>query len=177
MTEKPTPLLHGDLAVVAQAAEQFPQLDAEALRVYLTMRRVMSRADRAADVHFGRYGVSYGRFLILINLFKSEGHLLTPAALSERCGVTRATITGTIDTLERDGMVAREADPDDKRSVLVRLSIAGRRFLDSMLPDHFERVTKVLRHLSPDERLVFEQLLNKVFAGLDALEDPTPPAC
>ena len=72
-------------------------------------------------------------------------------------------------------MVAREPDPDDKRSVLVRLSLTGRRFLEGMMPDHFARIAGVLRDFSPAERLQLEHLLQKVFDGFDAFELPEPP--
>ena len=173
--QRARPLTH-DLPAIARAASHYPSFDADSLRVYLLLRRVISRADKAADAHFARHGISQARFLVLINLHNAEGHGLTPAALADVLNVTRATITGLIDTLERDAMVAREPDPDDKRSVLVRLSLTGRRFLEAMMPDHFARIAAVLRDFSPPEREQFEHLLQKVFDGFDAFELPQPPA-
>ena len=40
-----------------------------------------------------------------------EDKPLTPAELAERTGVTRATITGLVDTLERAGLVTRTPHP------------------------------------------------------------------
>lgn len=169
-------MLAHDLPAIAKAAAHYPTFDAGSLQVYLLLRRVISRADKSADAHFARHGITQARFLVLINLYKAEGHGLTPAALADTLGVTRATITGLIDTLERDAMVAREPDPDDKRSVLVRLSLTGRRFLEGMMPDHFARIAGVLRHFSAAEREQFAHLLQKAFDGFDSFELPEPPS-
>jgi DNA-binding MarR family transcriptional regulator len=45
---------------------------------------------------------------------------LSPTALAQRTGVPLATMTGILDRLERGGWIARERDPSDRRSVLVR---------------------------------------------------------
>ncbi len=45
---------------------------------------------------------------------------LTPGTLARRAGLHPATMTGIIDRLERAGWAARERDPSDRRSVLVR---------------------------------------------------------
>jgi DNA-binding MarR family transcriptional regulator len=45
---------------------------------------------------------------------------LSPSALAKRAGLHPATMTGILDRLERDGWVARERDPSDRRAVLVR---------------------------------------------------------
>src|SRR6478609_5710556 len=45
---------------------------------------------------------------------------LSPSALARKAGLHPATLTGVLDRLERDGWVARERDPSDRRAVLLR---------------------------------------------------------
>lgn len=45
---------------------------------------------------------------------------LSPSTLAQRAGQHPATMTGVIDRLERDGWVARERDPADRRAILIR---------------------------------------------------------
>lgn len=44
----------------------------------------------------------------------------TAGELAKRCHITTGGMTGMIDRLERRGFVRREADPNDRRRVLVR---------------------------------------------------------
>jgi len=45
---------------------------------------------------------------------------LSPTLLARRTGQHPATLTGILDRLERDGWIARDRDPDDRRGVVVR---------------------------------------------------------
>ena len=86
----------------------------------------------------------------------------TPAELAEAAGVTRATMTGLIDTLERDGFVKREPDPTDRRMMSVRLTTAGEHFLQEFLPGHFQAITSLMSPLTETERKTLVHLLGKI---------------
>jgi len=45
---------------------------------------------------------------------------LSPTSLARLTGQHPATLTGILDRLERGGWIARERDPDDRRSVVIR---------------------------------------------------------
>jgi DNA-binding MarR family transcriptional regulator len=52
--------------------------------------------------------------------------------LAESLESTPRNITGLVDHLERDGLVERVPDPEDRRSVRARLTQAGRERIESM---------------------------------------------
>jgi DNA-binding MarR family transcriptional regulator len=68
-------------------------------------------------------GVSAAGGLVLGQL-RDHGPM-PPSELGERLIVTRATVTGLVDSLERRGYVARSANPADRRSILVAITPAG----------------------------------------------------
>ncbi|MFF8191344.1 MarR family winged helix-turn-helix transcriptional regulator [Streptomyces bobili] len=51
---------------------------------------------------------------------------MTQRALATRLGVTPRNVTGLLDALQADGLVAREAHPSDRRATLVSLTAKGR---------------------------------------------------
>ncbi|MEV6812917.1 MarR family transcriptional regulator [Micromonospora sp. NPDC051296] len=53
-------------------------------------------------------------------------------AVAELCFVRPATLTGIVDTLERDGLVERHRDDNDRRSVKLALTPAGRARVDAL---------------------------------------------
>jgi DNA-binding MarR family transcriptional regulator len=92
---------------------------------------------RTADLLFDRIGrllrplgVSAAGGLVL-GVLRDRGPI-TPSELGERLIVTRATVTGVVDSLERRGFARRRPNPDDRRSLLVEITPAGREVLQEL---------------------------------------------
>jgi DNA-binding MarR family transcriptional regulator len=66
-------------------------------------------------------------------------------------GVAPPTMTRLVDGLERDGLVRREADPSDRRGVLVRATARGSRVLTKGRRRRLEVLASELRRLSAAE--------------------------
>jgi DNA-binding MarR family transcriptional regulator len=73
------------------------------------------------------------------------------------------TMTRLVDGLVRDGLVVREADPDDARAVVVRPTPAGRRTLERGRARRLEALAASLRDLSGRD-------LAALRSGIDVLE-------
>jgi DNA-binding MarR family transcriptional regulator len=84
-------------------------------------------------------------------------------ALAEAEGVAAPTMTRLVDGLERDGLVARGADPVDGRAVMVRATAKGTRALQRGRARRVEALARGLRSLEPAE-------LGALARGVDALE-------
>ena len=158
-------------ALKAHAA-RYPDLDPSAVEACVVLLRVAGEMFTSFKEHFGRHGISQGRFIILMLLNRDPDKGLSPSELAEFSCVTRATISGLLDGLEADGLVKRVPLEQDRRSYSICLTARGRRFMDAMLPDHFRRMAGVMAHLSETERKLLIELLFKVRAGLVALESP-----
>jgi len=159
-----------------EAAKEFPDLDPSAAEAFLHLLRTGDDAFGATERNLTEHHVSQGRFSVLMLLWRgvqpSAARLLgaelcgggprTPAEIADAAGVTRATMTGLIDTLERDGFVKREPDPDDRRMLSVRLTKKGESFLHRFLPSHFRVIANLMGALTESERKTLVRLLVKV---------------
>jgi DNA-binding MarR family transcriptional regulator len=159
-----------------EAAKEFPDLDPSAAEAFLHLLRTGDEAFGVTESHLNSFHISQGRFGVLMLLWRGsqprDAKLVaadecvsgprTPAELAEAAGVTRATMTGLIDTLERDGYVVREPDPSDRRMLSVRLTAKGEQFLQEFLPGHFRIVASVMSTLNEAERKTLVRLLVKV---------------
>lgn len=85
--------------------------------------------------------------------------------LAKRAGVQKSQMSRTISALEANGMIGREDNPRDKRSVHLRLSPKGKALVRQVLEASRERNRAMLRELSEDERLTLMALLDKVTVG------------
>jgi len=158
--------------VLLKAARQYPTLDASALETFVALMRVSAELQTALQVHFNRYKISMGRFMVLVTL--GSGKLADdagPSELADHLGVTSATMTGLLDGLERDGLIARVDHPEDRRRMKVLLTTAGKRCLDQILPDHFRRIAALMGNFSAGERRQLNQLLRKVGREIPALRE------
>jgi DNA-binding MarR family transcriptional regulator len=104
------------------------------------------------------------------------GAPLTPSQVADRVLIPSATVTATLDLLERRGWIRRTPNPDDRRSTLVEITADGRAVTDQMLPGIRTLEKSVLSALTPDERVQLLDLLAKVLdrAAAVATEDPEP---
>ncbi len=160
-----------DLPTQEEADRLLGLLGIEQVGRYLpTLRIVHLIGDvRAAmEVHFKRYGLSPGRFTLLMLLLRSGGRA-SPSSLARRTRFTRSTVTGLLDTLEKDAFIRRERDPDDRRRLDVVLTDEGRdRFL-GVLPDHFRRIHAFLAGLDDEDLVRMDGVVAKIRAGLPIL--------
>ena len=77
---------------------------------------------------------------------------LTPSELATRERVQRPTATRLLDRLEAPGLVARTADPADRRSSLVAVTPAGEALLAEVRTRKDAYLARRLRALSPEDR-------------------------
>lgn len=169
-----------------ECAQRFPELDPSACEAFLHLLRAGDEGFRVVDAHFHGHGLSQGRFTVLMLLADKAGgpsHTLTPAQLADLAGVTRATMTGLVDTLERDGMVTRKPDSEDRRMLFVELTPRGQAFLGQIMPEHFRRISVLMAALTESERRLLVRLLGKVanqawlaFPAHTAASAPAPAA-
>ncbi len=90
----------------------------------ITQVRLHERLLRLAGVRLDRAGAT------LLFKLAARGDSLRVTDLAEILGVDTPTVTRKVQQLERDGMVVRQTDPDDRRASRIRLTPAGRRTIE-----------------------------------------------
>ncbi|GAA2812651.1 MarR family winged helix-turn-helix transcriptional regulator [Kribbella solani] len=111
-------------------------------------------------------GASDSQFMTLL---RAHGPL-TPRQLADHTGLTSGTITGVIDRLEAHGFVTREADPTDRRKVVVTPALE--KIQETMVPLYAEqgaRLQGVLASRTDDELRVILRFLS------DAVDNSADP--
>jgi DNA-binding MarR family transcriptional regulator len=116
-----------------------------ALRITARLSRQLM--DRWAEKH----GLSEGRLHALFTLAAAPDHQLQLHELADQLEVTPRNVTGLIDHLERDGLVERIDDRDDRRLTYARLTAAGGKRLDGMRAQGLQWQLQIAAGLSTDE--------------------------
>ncbi|MEU8827462.1 MarR family transcriptional regulator [Streptomyces sp. NPDC048636] len=117
--------------------------------------------------HFATHDLQRWEFDILATLRRSGVPFrLTAGALVESSMVTSGAITNRIDRLVARGLVTRETDPGNRRSVLITLTDEGLRLVDVAVTTHVANEEKLLAPLSGREQDQLAGLLRKLLVGL-----------
>jgi DNA-binding MarR family transcriptional regulator len=104
----------------------------------LTARFLTDRADLSASAGFA------------INRVCREGPLRL-TALAAKEGISQPSMTQLIKRLERQGLVARVADPEDGRATLVEVTDHGQEVIDDRRRVRRQRLDELLETLTPEE--------------------------
>lgn len=131
--------------------------------------------DRDCAARLAPYRLSEGRFVLLF-LLHGQADGLSPHELAERAGVTRATITGLLDGLERDGFIARRPGLEDRRRIAVALTDTGRKTAHALFDEHAEWIATLFAGFTAEERNVLNGLLQRIWNNLGAGAGKGPQA-
>jgi DNA-binding MarR family transcriptional regulator len=142
------------------APDQRPEIDRieaalQGVARAITQVRHHEQILQAAGVRLDRAGATL--------LWKLSVHRepLRITALADLLDVDAPTVTRKIQQLERDGLVSRHADPDDKRATRIALTAAGRRTLERVLKARRKWLEKLLEGWGEDDLNSFATLLGK----------------
>ncbi|MCM0677734.1 MarR family transcriptional regulator [Micromonospora phytophila] len=122
------------------------------------------------------HGLTQAGMVTLMTL--AEHGELPHRTVAERCFVRPATLTGIVDTLERDGLVERQRDETDRRSVKLALTPAGRARLDALTAlIHSHRPLTSVDADPAKAAVVREFLLEVIGSGEDPGTADFDPTC
>ncbi len=157
--------------MMQRRAQEYINADEDTVETYWLFFHVARQLLSTFQNRLERYGLSDGRMVILVLLRHAPNNTLTPSELAERCEVTRGTITGLLDGLERSGLILRKNHPEDRRMLTIQLTEQGLAFIDEIMPRHFRRFGEMIEraNLSKEEQQQFMAILKKIQQGIPAL--------
>ena len=143
-----------------------PDLDTSPMQVLSRVDRLARHVDRARAAAFSRHGLEGWEFDVLAVLRRSgEPYRASPSALVRATGVTSGTMTNRVDRLVTRGLVRRDSDPDDRRSVRVELTPEGRATVDGALVGLLDAEHELLAGLDEPARTGLADGLRRLLAS------------
>jgi MarR family transcriptional regulator, 2-MHQ and catechol-resistance regulon repressor len=82
--------------------------------------------------------------------------------LGEKTLITKGTLTGVVDRLEQKGLVSREVPADNRRCVVVKLTLEGQALFEKVFPVHIAHIKQCFEKLEPSELELLRVLLNRL---------------
>ena len=115
---------------------------------WLVLLHAAQRVETQLEAALADAGLSIAKLGVLRHLVDA-GEPLQLGKLADRMACVKSNITQLVDRLEADGLVARNGDPTDRRSVLAEITSEGR--------ERFATGAKIVAEVEAD-----------LFAGLDS---------
>lgn len=146
---------------VAVSAALHKALDGSALWVLLAVYRAFATLDRDQSDELAALGLTPLQFNILTTLQRAQ-QPITMGALAAMLVVKPNNLSGNISSVVDKGLVKRELNVSDQRSLLAVLTPRGEAFLAEHLPPHWRRLERLMGGLSRAEKLQLVVLLNQM---------------
>jgi MarR family transcriptional regulator, 2-MHQ and catechol-resistance regulon repressor len=93
---------------------------------------------------------------------------MTCKELGEKTLVTKGTLTGVLERLEAKGILERKLNPEDARSQMIGLTVAGQSLFEKVFPVHLQHLARAFNKLDEQELVMIEkslQSLNRIFTN------------
>jgi DNA-binding MarR family transcriptional regulator len=143
------------------AVARVPGADPAICQVFLNILHTGDVVSRGEATFLARHGLNQARLIVLVLLDSSENLSMRSSELAEHANVSRATVTGLLDTLEKSKLVVRMPDARDRRASCVRITDKGQALLRKVQPLLFRWTEGILSTLSARERGQLVTLLRK----------------
>jgi DNA-binding MarR family transcriptional regulator len=111
---------------------------------------------------------------LVLGLLRDHGPM-APSEIGDRLIVTRATVTGLVDSLERRGLVRRTPHPSDRRSLIVEITPEGLKVLAQIRATVHRQEKAWMSVLSDADLRKLINLLHRVQRGVVEAADAQNP--
>ena len=146
---------------VSKAGPSYTGFDLLSTRMGLDLLYTYDVFHQVSARYMAAYGLSKSSLNILLLLRHAPEEGMQLHDLGELLLVSRANITGLIDSLQDKGWVQRVVDESDRRVRYARITRAAKNLLDEFMPVHYEHVKRIFQDLTGDEKETLSALLKK----------------
>lgn len=151
--------------ILAQWRRERPDLNVTPMGLLGRMARLQVHLRREIEGNLAQHGLSAPNFDILATLRRAgPPFALSPGELLATAMITSGTMTTRVDQLAKLGLVSRQPNPDDGRSVIVTLTPAGRELVDAAVTSHVATQAAITAPLSAEDFDLLDDLLGRYLA-------------
>jgi len=158
--------------IVAQWRQERPDLDPTPMRLFGALARAHLLTTPYLNRVAAAHGLARGTFDVLSALRRAGPPFsLTPKQLSSSLMLSAAGMTSRLDRLETLRLIARLPEPNDRRSLRIRLTQRGKQLIDDVIPRIVETQWRVVSDLGVKKTTALIALLGSLTDVLSAAGD------
>jgi DNA-binding MarR family transcriptional regulator len=149
-------------AVMAAIRKRLSEHEAQGMEALFALRSTAQQAENTVSEWMAGTVGSPARYHILMALWATKGNGIPHKDIVAAMGVTRATVSGLLTALEREGFIKSSVDRDDRRQQIARLTPKGEAVIKKAFEINAARFRRVFASLSSAEITGLTALLHRV---------------
>lgn len=155
-------------AVKLALRERFSPREQQMFETVFAVRSAAQQMDNTISEWMADSAATPARFQILAQLWAAKGQGVAQKDIATAMGVTRATVSGLMAALERDGLVTSAVADNDRRSCPATLTRKGETVVEKAIETNKARLRAAYNALNPDELTTLTSLLERFRLGFSA---------
>jgi DNA-binding MarR family transcriptional regulator len=96
---------------------------------------------------------------------------IMPTTLGKCLDLQKGSLTSMIDALEKEGLVYRQGDPEDRRKTLISLTDKGKEYREWFTEEIEKKTSKILEELDEENIVMYQESLQAIFKILKSLDE------
>ena len=155
--------------------EELPDLDLTVEGIVDRINGLSRRIKRMMDETLTERDLTWGEWKVLGLLRRSQGQRRSPGYLAVHAELSSGAMTNRLDNLEKQGLIRRLPDPNDRRGVIVELTVAGGKAYEESTAAQAAKEGLIASALNAKEKDELNNLLRRlmlVAEQLDAHQGP-----
>ncbi|MCU6668812.1 MarR family transcriptional regulator [Enterobacteriaceae bacterium H4N4] len=157
-------------AILAQWQRERPDLDCSPMGPIGRIRRCAILLEQRLESTFAQFELSGWEFDMLATLRRAGApYNLSPTELFSTLMVTSGTMTHRLKRLESRGLISRQANAHDARSMLVQLTDEGLTLINHAVEKHVENERQILSGVSAESLAELDRRLKELLGELEGL--------
>jgi DNA-binding MarR family transcriptional regulator len=150
--------------------ERRPDLDITPWQVWGRITRIHELFLAAIAPALASHELNFKEFQTLAALvLRGEPYEATPQQIGRFNLLTSGGVANLLARMEREALVERRPDPDDRRSVIVRATARGLDDFEAAVIEENRVEHELLRALTREERQILGTLLRKLLLAIDPI--------
>jgi DNA-binding MarR family transcriptional regulator len=130
-----------------------------------SMRAAMKKIDRHLSGQLEPYGVSIPQTFVLTCLYDENG--ITLKEIGNRTLIDSSSMTVLVDKLEKDKLVERQLDPEDRRAIRVYITDKGKAIAEELVKIGTEFNVQLYDMLGEGNQKEFTHGIKNLLNGLE----------
>ena len=153
---------------IARCSERMPDYPAQLVTLSRLAYHIQKRSQDQLNAVLKKHGLTNVSFTALMVLYGSENETQRASDLGEACSEKPANMTRICNELEQQGLIKRRSGVEDRRSVTISLTAAGRKRVEQLSPEHWAILHRTYEGIAERDLRQHEELLKRQLANLEA---------